>query len=143
MRVLLAEDDPMIGEAIEGALKDASYATDWVKHGQTALTALESQHYDLVLLDPNNTRSLVYQLMAIEELIGLLPALTEDEIPERPLREARSILRPLESLTIDQIAGDELQEIETRLLGLSDAISERYFLQYEKSDRAERDNFLA
>ena len=51
MRVLLAEDDPMIGEAIEGALKDASYATDWVKHGQTALTALESQHYDLVLLD--------------------------------------------------------------------------------------------
>ena len=51
MRVLLVEDDPMIGEAIQAALKDASYAADWVKNGQTALTTLGCQHYDLVLLD--------------------------------------------------------------------------------------------
>lgn len=51
MRVLLVEDDAMIGEAIHDALKDASYAADWVKNGQTALTTLGSQHYDLVLLD--------------------------------------------------------------------------------------------
>lgn len=51
MRVLLVEDDPMIGEATLGALKDASYAADWVKDGQTALTTLGCQHYDLVLLD--------------------------------------------------------------------------------------------
>ena len=51
MRVLLVEDDPMIGDAIHGALKDASYAADWVKDGQTALTSLNCQHYDLVLLD--------------------------------------------------------------------------------------------
>ena len=51
MRVLLVEDDPMIGEAIQGALKDATYATDWVKNGQTAITTLGCQHYDLVLLD--------------------------------------------------------------------------------------------
>lgn len=51
MRVLLVEDDAMIGEAIQGALKDASYAADWVKNGQIALTTLACQHYDLVLLD--------------------------------------------------------------------------------------------
>lgn len=51
MRTLLVEDDPMIGDAIQGALKDASYATDWVKDGITALAALDTQHYDLVLLD--------------------------------------------------------------------------------------------
>lgn len=51
MRVLLVEDDEMIGEAIQAALKDASYAADWVKNGDTALTTLASQHYDLVLLD--------------------------------------------------------------------------------------------
>ena len=51
MRVLLVEDDPMIGEAIQAALRDASYAADWVKDGQTALGTLLSQHYDLVLLD--------------------------------------------------------------------------------------------
>lgn len=51
MRVLLVEDDPMIGDAIQGALKDASYAADWVKDGSTALATLSCQHYDLVLLD--------------------------------------------------------------------------------------------
>ncbi|MBN9405116.1 MAG: response regulator transcription factor [Burkholderiales bacterium] len=51
MRVLLVEDDVMIGEAVQGSLKDASYAADWVKNGQTALTTLAAQHYDLVLLD--------------------------------------------------------------------------------------------
>ena len=51
MRILLVEDDPMIGDAIQGALNDASYATDWVKNGLTALAALNTQHYDLVLLD--------------------------------------------------------------------------------------------
>jgi two-component system OmpR family response regulator len=51
MRVLLIEDDPMIGEAIQEALKDASYATDWVKNGQTALNTLACQNYDIILLD--------------------------------------------------------------------------------------------
>lgn len=51
MRVLLVEDDAMIGEAIQAALKDACYAADWVTDGQTALTTLGCQHYDLVLLD--------------------------------------------------------------------------------------------
>ncbi|GAB3215192.1 response regulator [Pseudaeromonas pectinilytica] len=51
MRVLLIEDDPMIGDAIQGALKDASYAADWVKSGPSGITALSCQHYDLVLLD--------------------------------------------------------------------------------------------
>jgi two-component system OmpR family response regulator len=51
MRILLVEDDPMIGDAIQAALKDAAYATDWVKDGQAAITTLRCQHYDLVLLD--------------------------------------------------------------------------------------------
>ena len=51
MRVLLVEDDAMIGEAIQGALKDAAYAADWVQDGATALASLVGQHYDLVLLD--------------------------------------------------------------------------------------------
>ena len=51
MRILLVEDDPMIGDAIQGALTDASYAADWVKNGLKALSALETQRYDMVLLD--------------------------------------------------------------------------------------------
>lgn len=51
MRVLLVEDDPMIGEAVQAALKDASYAADRVTDGQTALHTLAAQHYDIILLD--------------------------------------------------------------------------------------------
>ena len=41
----------MIGEAVEAALKDDAYATDWAKDGRIALTSLACQRYDLVLLD--------------------------------------------------------------------------------------------
>jgi two-component system OmpR family response regulator len=51
MRVLLVEDDAMIGEAVQGALKDASYAVDWTRNGQTAIETVGCQNYDLVLLD--------------------------------------------------------------------------------------------
>ncbi len=51
MRVLLIEDDQMIGEAVQGALKDVSYAVDWINNGQTALDVLGYQHYDMILLD--------------------------------------------------------------------------------------------
>ena len=51
MRLLLVEDDTMIGESVLDLLRDEGYAVDWVKDGEIALTAVESQHYDLILLD--------------------------------------------------------------------------------------------
>ncbi len=51
MRILLVEDDHMIGEVVSLALKDAAYAVDWVRDGQRALAAIDSQHYDMALLD--------------------------------------------------------------------------------------------
>jgi two-component system OmpR family response regulator len=51
MRVLLVEDDRMIGEAVASTLKEAAYAVDWVRDGVAALTALGGEQYDVVLLD--------------------------------------------------------------------------------------------
>jgi two-component system OmpR family response regulator len=51
MRVLLVEDDGMIGAAVQDALRDEAYAVDWIKNGNTALSTLAAQHYDIVLLD--------------------------------------------------------------------------------------------
>lgn len=56
MRVLLVEDDPMIGSVVQHALRDASYAADWVCDGESALTALQTLEYELVLLDLNLPR---------------------------------------------------------------------------------------
>jgi two-component system OmpR family response regulator len=51
MRILLVEDDQLIGAAIQQALHDAAYALDWVTDGETALSAAATQHYELMLLD--------------------------------------------------------------------------------------------
>ena len=51
MRVLLVEDDPMIGSVVQQELRDASYAVDWVRDGQAALATLAALNYSLVLLD--------------------------------------------------------------------------------------------
>lgn len=41
----------MIGEAVQDALKEAAYAVDWVSDGLAALSATDTQRYDLILLD--------------------------------------------------------------------------------------------
>lgn len=51
MRLLLVEDDTMIGESVLDLLRDEGYAVDWVKDGEIALSVLETQQYDLILLD--------------------------------------------------------------------------------------------
>ena len=51
MRILLVEDDGMVGAAVAQALKDAAYAVDWVRDGQTAIEAARAETYDLTLLD--------------------------------------------------------------------------------------------
>ena len=51
MRILVVEDDRMIGAGVTQALKDAGYAVDWVTDGDVAEDATKAISYDLVLLD--------------------------------------------------------------------------------------------
>lgn len=51
MRILLVEDDKMIGKGLEKGLKLGGYAVDWVEDGQSAELAFKDQPYDLVILD--------------------------------------------------------------------------------------------
>jgi len=51
MRILLVEDDPLVGSAVRQALQDAAFAVDWVQDGATALSSSKNEDYTLVLLD--------------------------------------------------------------------------------------------
>jgi two-component system, OmpR family, response regulator len=51
MRILLAEDDPVIADGLTRALKRAGYAVDHVASGTDAEAALVSQSFDLLILD--------------------------------------------------------------------------------------------
>ena len=51
MRILLVEDDPMLGAATQQALRDAGHAVDWVRDGSAALAGAASVAYEALLLD--------------------------------------------------------------------------------------------
>ncbi|MDE2120633.1 MAG: response regulator transcription factor [Betaproteobacteria bacterium] len=51
MRILLVEDDHMLGAATQEALRDAAHAVDWVHDGDAALLAIRSTPYEAMLLD--------------------------------------------------------------------------------------------
>jgi len=51
MRILLVEDDTMIGAAVRTALRQEAYAVDWVRTGKEVQAALANENFDLVLLD--------------------------------------------------------------------------------------------
>src|SRR5689334_19856583 len=51
MRLLLAEDDPMIGASVVRGLKQDGFTVDWVHDGKAAEGALAQNVHDLLLLD--------------------------------------------------------------------------------------------
>lgn len=51
MRILLAEDDAMLGKGLQQGLGMAGLAVDWVQDGAAAQTALEAGGHDVLLLD--------------------------------------------------------------------------------------------
>jgi len=51
MRVLVVEDDALLGDAIQAGLKQSGYAVDWMKDGVAADQALATEPYAAVVLD--------------------------------------------------------------------------------------------
>ena len=87
MRLLLVEDDTMIGEAVLDLLRAEHYAVDWAKDGEMADTALRTQTYDLVLLDLGLPRrdglAVLRDLRTRKERIPVLIATARDSIQQR------------------------------------------------------------
>lgn len=51
MRILLVEDDALLGDGVCAGLRRDDNSVDWVKNGETALTAIAQTQYDCVILD--------------------------------------------------------------------------------------------
>ena len=87
MRLLLVEDDTMIGESVLDLLRAEHYAVDWVKDGEMADTALRTQAYDLVLLDLGLPRrdgmAVLRSLRSRKERLPVLIATARDSIEQR------------------------------------------------------------
>lgn len=77
----------MVGAAIEQALKDAAYAVDWVRDGETALLAAKSESYEVLLLDlglPNvDGRDILRRLRADGHKLPIIIVTARDAIDDR------------------------------------------------------------
>jgi DNA-binding response OmpR family regulator len=51
MKILLIEDDPMIGQSLSQFLKNEGYAVNWCQNGTSGAQAIKVESYELVLLD--------------------------------------------------------------------------------------------
>lgn len=87
MRLLLVEDDPMIGEALRDLLRGEHYAVDWATDGAMADAALAAQAYDLVLLDLGLPRrdglAVLRGLRARRDRTPVLVATARDGVAQR------------------------------------------------------------
>jgi len=87
MRLLLVEDDTMIGESVLDLLRADGYAVDWVKDGEMADTALLAGSYDLVLLDLGLPRidglEVLRRLRGRQDRIPVLIATARDSVQQR------------------------------------------------------------
>jgi DNA-binding response OmpR family regulator len=87
MRILLAEDDPSLGNTLRSWLELDGYAVDWVERGDLAETALRAQSYDCLLLDRGlpglDGDTLLGRLRSRADPLAVLMITARDTIAER------------------------------------------------------------
>ena len=87
MRILLIEDDPMIGKAVHRGLVEAGFAVDWVQDGRAAELALANDVYDLAVLDLGlplkDGMALLATLRRTGQQMPVLIASARDTVPDR------------------------------------------------------------
>ena len=87
MRVLLVEDDPMIGESIRKGLRHDGYVVDWVQDGRAAEIAIDNEPFALVLLDLGLPRkdgfAVLADLRSRKERIPVLILTARDAVADR------------------------------------------------------------
>jgi len=87
MRLLLVEDDSMIGAAAQEGLRREGHVVDWVRDGREAALAIANGVYDLVLLDLGLPRrdglSLLRELRAKGNEVPVLVITARDAVADR------------------------------------------------------------
>lgn len=87
VRLLLIEDDPMIGRAIKHGLDHAGFAVDWVTDGHSGLAAVSNGVYDLVVLDLGLPRvdglTVLQNMRSRRDAVPVLIVSARDAVPDR------------------------------------------------------------
>jgi len=89
MRVLLVEDDPMIGKSVQQGLRQDGHTVDWVRDARAAELALATTNYEMLLLDlglPGKSGlELLAQIRRAAHRIPVLVITARDSVADRIL----------------------------------------------------------
>jgi two-component system response regulator QseB len=87
MRILLVEDDPLIGNGLQHGLRQEGFAVDWVQDGNAAALALRMTPYGLLLLDlglPSQGGLMVLkELRQRDDTMPVIIITARDGLPDR------------------------------------------------------------
>jgi len=87
MRLLLIEDDSMIGKSIRDGLKREGYSVDWVRDGWAGEQSVNSESYELVILDLGLPRkdglSVLSAIRVSGKIVPVLIITARSEIEDR------------------------------------------------------------
>lgn len=87
MRLLLVEDDPILGDGVAAGLKQAGFTVDWTRDGRSAQLALETADYELIVLDLGLPRvdgmELLRELRAHGSQLPVLVLTARDTVQDR------------------------------------------------------------
>jgi two-component system, OmpR family, response regulator len=87
MRLLLVEDDRMLGAGVQRGLRQKGHAVDWVQDGEAAETALGGEPYEVVLLDLGLPRrrgiDVLHALRRRGDRVPVLILTAQDGVPDR------------------------------------------------------------
>lgn len=122
MRVLLVEDDELLGDGLRTGLIQAGYTVDWTKNGLAADQALQNEKFDLVILDLTLPKidgiSLLQKVRARGDTTPVLILTARESIEER--------VRGLDSGADDYLTKPfDLDEVCARLRALQRRFASR------------------
>ena len=87
MRILLAEDDPLLGDGLRAGLRQLGFQVDWVRDGEAAERELRAQPYEAAVLDLGLPRKDGLDVLEAIRRTGVLtPVLVltaRDAVPDR------------------------------------------------------------
>ena len=87
MRVLVVEDDPLLGDGIEAGLRQQGFTVDWVRDGVAAGHAIEAEPYAAVVLDLGLPRrsglEVLKQLRLAKNPVPVLILTARDTVEDR------------------------------------------------------------
>jgi len=115
MRILVAEDDAILADGVSHTLRQSGYAVDWVKNGTEADSALETDDFDLLILDlglpKKSGLEVLKRLRARDSRLPVLILTALDGVNDR--------VRGLDAGADDYLAKPfELAELEARVRAL-------------------------